>query len=401
MAEELLLRASGIGALLTESRGTSITENQLTTLNDFEQRIRDGAKPLTEKQREFYLELKTKRDALPQLSDTAKRFLESTWLMNKKGFYEELKNKEVLKGLYSEDDGFDKAVDYMLPYLNVKGRASLIKSNLRQLLVCLAGAYKKSNSLYIGYPCKEPAWKRTTELSPDVSFKMVDIIKDLVRQGFVENVKGRQHYRIGNNWTGMRSRMRAAQRLVDECFEPFNLIEPDNIGCHPNRPYLILRNKNKEGVAFTGTPETEAMEGVLKGYRDYMKSHVISSSNESNKCPTQSNEIHATQTPWGIPAILGLLLGGAIGYGASHLKTASSKPRIPSQVIKHLLKRAILTSMFGITFSFIGYAIQPNDYGSMPYLNYFYNYGGDSWLLGGLTVGILYSLIHGQDRNNP
>lgn len=105
MSQELLLRASGIGALMTESRGASITENQLATLNDFEQRIRENLKPLTEKQREFYLELKAKRDALPQLSDTAKRFLESTWLMNKKGFYEELKNKEVLKGLYSEDDG--------------------------------------------------------------------------------------------------------------------------------------------------------------------------------------------------------------------------------------------------------------------------------------------------------
>lgn len=102
---ELLLRASGIGAILTESRGASITENQLATLNDFEQRIRENLKPLTEKQREFYLELKAKRDAPPQLSDTAKRFLESTWLMNKKGFYEELNNKEVLKGLFSEDDG--------------------------------------------------------------------------------------------------------------------------------------------------------------------------------------------------------------------------------------------------------------------------------------------------------
>lgn len=105
MSQEILFRASGIGALMVEGRGATITENQLATLNDFEDRIRNNGKPLTEKQAELYYELKAKRDAPPQLSDTAKRFIESMWLMNKKGFYEELKNKQVMKGLHNEDDG--------------------------------------------------------------------------------------------------------------------------------------------------------------------------------------------------------------------------------------------------------------------------------------------------------
>lgn len=129
MSKELLLRASGIGALMTESRGTSITENQLATLNDFENRIREGAKPLTDKQREFYFELKVKRDAPPQLSDTAKRFLESTWLMNKKGFYEELNNKEVLKGLYAEDDGLGLVSDVEGEFY-VKNTERITKGNI-------------------------------------------------------------------------------------------------------------------------------------------------------------------------------------------------------------------------------------------------------------------------------
>jgi hypothetical protein len=126
---ELLIRASGIGALLTESRGASITENQLATLNDFEQRIREGAKPLTEPQRKTYLELKAKRDAPPQLSDTAKSFLESTWLMNKKGFFEELNNKEVLKGLYNEDDGLG-LVSFVEDDFYVKNTERITKENI-------------------------------------------------------------------------------------------------------------------------------------------------------------------------------------------------------------------------------------------------------------------------------
>jgi len=102
---EILFRASGIGNLMVEGRGAVLTDNQLATLNDFEDRIRGNGKPLTEKQRETYLELKAKKNAPPQLSDTAKRFIESMWLMNQKGFYEELKNKQVMKGLLNEDDG--------------------------------------------------------------------------------------------------------------------------------------------------------------------------------------------------------------------------------------------------------------------------------------------------------
>jgi len=126
---ELLIRASGIGALLTEGKGVSLTKKQGDLLKDFEQRIREGSKPLTEPQRKTYLELKAKRDAPPQLSDTAKSFLESTWLMNKKGFYEELNNKEVLKGLYNEDDGLG-LVSFVENEFYVKNTERITKENI-------------------------------------------------------------------------------------------------------------------------------------------------------------------------------------------------------------------------------------------------------------------------------
>jgi len=105
MSEQILFRASGIGALMVEKMGASITENQLATLNDFEDRIINNGKPLTEIQRKLYMELRSKRDAPPQLSDTAKKYIESMWLFNKKGYYEELKSKQVMKGLQNEDNG--------------------------------------------------------------------------------------------------------------------------------------------------------------------------------------------------------------------------------------------------------------------------------------------------------
>jgi len=36
MSDEILFRASGIGSLLVEGRGTVLTENQLIALNDFD-----------------------------------------------------------------------------------------------------------------------------------------------------------------------------------------------------------------------------------------------------------------------------------------------------------------------------------------------------------------------------
>jgi hypothetical protein len=109
--EKILFRASGIGALMTESRGAVLTENQAKELEDFDKRIRENGKPLTDKQKEYYQKLKDKRDAPPELSDTAKSFIESTWLTNEKGFYEELNNKEVMKGLFCEEDALQLVSD--------------------------------------------------------------------------------------------------------------------------------------------------------------------------------------------------------------------------------------------------------------------------------------------------
>jgi len=102
---KILFRASGIGALMTEGRGLVLTENQKVTLQDYKLRSLPDGKPLTDKQKIDFELLLSKENAKPELSDTAKRFIEQMWLLNEKGFYQDLSNKYVDKGNFNEDDG--------------------------------------------------------------------------------------------------------------------------------------------------------------------------------------------------------------------------------------------------------------------------------------------------------
>lgn len=109
--EKILFRASGFAALMTEGKGQSLTENQAKLLEDFEKRKNGEGKPLTEKQNEEYERLLKIKNAPPQLSETAKRFVEEMWLLNKKGFYEGLDNRYIGKGLHNEEDGIELVSD--------------------------------------------------------------------------------------------------------------------------------------------------------------------------------------------------------------------------------------------------------------------------------------------------
>jgi hypothetical protein len=102
--EKILFRASGIGALLTEGRGVILTENQKQTLADYKLRNSGEGKPLTDKQKIDFELLLSKENAKPMLSDTAKSFIQRTWLMQEKGFYEELTSKYVEKGNFNEEE---------------------------------------------------------------------------------------------------------------------------------------------------------------------------------------------------------------------------------------------------------------------------------------------------------
>lgn len=109
--EEILFRASGSGALMTNKQGAGITEVQLARIeellnekfhgvNAYGNKVKfDGTKKPEELQG-----LIDKRDAPPELSETAKAFVRKIWLQQEKGVYIDIKSKFLEKGLYREED---------------------------------------------------------------------------------------------------------------------------------------------------------------------------------------------------------------------------------------------------------------------------------------------------------
>lgn len=97
----LLFRASGVGALAVQKQGAGITEIQLNKIVELEEKFK-GGKPLTGPQEAELERLKIKRDAPPELSDTAKAFIRELWLWREKGIRYEITSKYLEKGLWAE-----------------------------------------------------------------------------------------------------------------------------------------------------------------------------------------------------------------------------------------------------------------------------------------------------------
>ena len=108
---DILFRSSGSGALMTEKQGGGITQNQLDRITELEKERDTGLNingnkvkfEGTKKPQELE-ELIAKRDAPPELSDTAKAFVKNIWLQREKGIVEDIKSKYLDKGVFNEED---------------------------------------------------------------------------------------------------------------------------------------------------------------------------------------------------------------------------------------------------------------------------------------------------------
>lgn len=111
MEKTVLFRASSFGSLMVGTKSAKITESQLTEIDDLQYEMenlinRAGNKvKWTPNKAESLDKLIAKRDNPPQLSETAKTEVEKIWLLMEKGFYEDLGNKYIMKGLFNEEDG--------------------------------------------------------------------------------------------------------------------------------------------------------------------------------------------------------------------------------------------------------------------------------------------------------
>ena len=121
--EEIFFRASSIGNLMTEGQGKVFTENMQIELDNLYYELengvnRNGNKVKWTDNKDLRLkDLVAKRDAPPELSPTAKSEVEKIWLLNEKGFFEDLENKYLSKGLLNENEGLQLVGDVLGDFL--------------------------------------------------------------------------------------------------------------------------------------------------------------------------------------------------------------------------------------------------------------------------------------------
>ena len=107
----VLFNASSAGALLTEKQGNSFTDVMAKKLAELEKERDTGfnvngnkVKWNGTKKPEELADLIKRRDAPPELSDTAKTLVRKTWLKYEKGIYSQIKSKFLEKGIVKEED---------------------------------------------------------------------------------------------------------------------------------------------------------------------------------------------------------------------------------------------------------------------------------------------------------
>lgn len=111
METDIYFRSSSFGNLMTENAGSVFTDKMAIELDDLKYELENGINrngnkvKWSETKKLRVTELLIKRDAPPTLSKTAKTEIEKTWLFNEKGFWDDLNNKYLTKGLMNEQDG--------------------------------------------------------------------------------------------------------------------------------------------------------------------------------------------------------------------------------------------------------------------------------------------------------
>lgn len=111
-SEEIKIRASKAGMLMTDAPGVGLTDGQAKRLESYLLRKSDPLqKPLTVKMEEDLAKLIEKRDAPFELSQTAKSYIISLWLRNEYDYREPVITKELLKGNLCEQDSIELVTD--------------------------------------------------------------------------------------------------------------------------------------------------------------------------------------------------------------------------------------------------------------------------------------------------
>lgn len=101
----LRFRASQLGNIMSDGRDSSITDKQLVTLSELEQKKKD--KGITIKQQETLNVLIAKRDAPVELSKGAKKYIKGLAEEDIYDYVNSISSRELDKGITVEDDSID------------------------------------------------------------------------------------------------------------------------------------------------------------------------------------------------------------------------------------------------------------------------------------------------------
>lgn len=173
--KQILFRSHRAGDIMTDAKGTSITEKQLITWNEYAKIVRSGGTLAPGKQKTFK-ELTIKKNAPFQLSDTAKSSVRAVWLGTEKGFRKDIKSKYLDKGIFGEESGISllSEVDKRFYSKNVERVTKGNRSGECDIEIELDPKFSMNPELYKGRKVKiiqdvKCCWDSETFMNADFS----------------------------------------------------------------------------------------------------------------------------------------------------------------------------------------------------------------------------------------
>lgn len=108
--------------------GKTLTSSQMEKRDDYKRRLKEP-KVLTPAQDTKLQELKERNAKPPELSQGAKTFVKEVWLLNEKGFKEEVTDKKLRKGLQGEEDAIN-LISFVDGIFYTKNEERIYKGNI-------------------------------------------------------------------------------------------------------------------------------------------------------------------------------------------------------------------------------------------------------------------------------
>lgn len=176
-------------------------------------------------------------------------------------------------------EGFDTAVEFILPKLQLDGRRNLNRLMLRFLLVALAKQEQRAPFGYTSIPRDHSAWsfkqtsrKRNIYNPHGISKRIVRVLDALMEKGWLEQRIGYKKVVGNSNCQGYLTRIRPSQKLRQLLIDA-NLTKAVFFR-HADSALIVLKDRNKKPIGYN-FKEVEAMAESVRRYNNFMSNVPI------------------------------------------------------------------------------------------------------------------------------